>query len=138
MKKLVLIISTLFFLPFISFSQNVQRGEKNTKLNMSRFIKLKQSSSQQVIVIEVDNNTATFEYLIETTVNSGELTVEILNPNGEREGIFSVGTQLSLVASEIAKGTITDSFSMPKPGEWKIIIKPKLASGEISIQHLFK
>lgn len=138
MKNFVLIVIILLFLPFMSFSQNSENDTDRSNLNLSRFIELKQSGSKEVIIIDIDKNTAMFEYLIETSITSGKLTIEILNPNNERKGFFSVGTQLNLVESEIAKGSITDSFSMPIEGEWKIIFKPELASGEISIHHSTK
>ncbi len=138
MKKLVIIVIILLFLPFNSFSQNSENDRNKSNLNMSRFIELKQSGSVEEVIIDIDKNTFMFEYLIETSITSGKLTIEILNPNNERKGYFSVGTQLNLVESEIAKGSITDSFSMPIEGKWKIIFKPELASGEISIQHSIK
>lgn len=71
--------------------------------------------------------------MIDTSVTSGKLTIEIYDSNEKKQGTFSVGTQLNIENSERAQGNINKSLIDPQAGNWKVKIIPINAKGMIQI-----
>lgn len=69
--------------------------------------------------------------MINSSVSNGKLSIEIYNPNNEKQGNYTVGTQIN---SEMVKGRIQKSFHLIDPGDWKIKIIPSEATGEIFVE----
>jgi hypothetical protein len=136
MKNKITIIAIILFSSLSGFGQD-RSGEVyiqgNDVQSIERFIKLKEHTKEETIKVEISENTYSFELNVQTTIYSGKLTVEIYNPNQEKEGTFSVGTQLNMPDSEMAKGQINKKFIEPQPGEWTIKMIPAKASGEVMI-----
>ena len=110
-KRAVLLV---FLISLTTFAQKQNKETNKTEINQSTSFK--------------------FELMIETSVSSGKLTIEIYDSNEKKQGTFSVGTQLNIQNFEYAHGKINKSLIEPKAGNWKIKIIPINAIGSIQIK----
>ena len=114
-------------------NKNNEKNLKKTKYNVARNIEFDKNSSDDEIVILIDENTQSFGYMIETRLYKGELTIELYDPNNVKRDSFKIRTQLKSAKSEIVSGTIKDILYKPEKGEWKIKIITNSASGSVNI-----
>lgn len=132
-------VRLLFILLFISVSALAQdksgevRPPNNDVLNLERQIRFKDHSNNETISIEIDNDVNVFFLNVKTKVDGGKLTIEIYDPNQNKEGTFTIGTQLNLSVEELAKGEINKEFYEPQSGTWTIKIIPEKAYGDVII-----
>jgi len=128
----------LFFL-LISISTFAQKKEvkirvpSESNLLLERQIRLKDHNQKETITVEVENDIYKINFNVQTRLVGGKMKIDIYNPDGEREGTFSVSTQLSETVSEVAMGQLNKEIFEPQPGIWKIVIDPKKANAEISL-----
>lgn len=136
MKNLVLVILCTLVTPLMTHGQNKKKvKEYQSNFTLERFIKLKEHNTVENIYIDLEPNTDSFFYNIETTIFRGQLTIEIFDPNNQSQGKFSIETQVNSANSERAIGVLTDLFQNTETGKWLIKITPVNASGEISINY---
>jgi hypothetical protein len=82
-----------------------------------------------------------FNLRITSTLFSGDLTVELYDSKGEKQGNFSLANQAILAKpdsvkrplNETVRGEITRNFENPGKGEWVVKLLPKNASGFVEI-----
>jgi hypothetical protein len=117
----------------------------HTTFNLSRTIRLSQESEKLEILLPVSGPIVAFSIKISSEIFEGELTIEIYDPNGEKQGNYSIDNQISLKPNkidksdkprtkEIVSGKISKSVEYPINGKWKVLIIPKNAIGEIVIE----
>ncbi|HVN58119.1 MAG TPA: hypothetical protein VMT63_07475 [Bacteroidales bacterium] len=112
-------------------------------------ISLKAESQEIKININVPESYKYMSLWIAANLNEGDLSVELLDPNGEKKGDFSVGCALSIsrpagtdqenTSHEVVQGRINKSINNPLKGTWVIRLNPKKATGQVQIeidQHL--
>lgn len=105
----------------------------------TRNIELEDSSDNEAIKLTVEDGTECFQVGVNSTIESGSLTMEIFDPKGDKQGNFSVESQLSSSSSsggkkkEMVCGQLNKTFKEPMAGEWTIRLKPKRVTGKISI-----
>lgn len=138
-------ISVLFIALFISqltFSQNT-RFEINRSINFHP----KKDIEPTNIIIKVDKQTVNFFLDISCKVRLGGLTVEIYDPKGEKQGEFSIESQmdkkLPLTGSdenerEIVNGNISKQINEPIKGDWFVKLIPNNTFANILIKSSFR
>jgi hypothetical protein len=107
-----------------------------TEFKFLRSIQLEDCKKNEEIIITIAEHTKEFKLMIETSVSSGKLTVEIYDSNDKRQGNFSVGNQLGFENAEHAQGWINKALTEPEAGDWKVKIIPTNAKGIILINTL--
>lgn len=127
-----------FFVSIQAFAQTPnENGSINedsfTKSDLSRKIMLENDSKTAEILIDIKDNIQRFELWISSSINNGKLTIEVYDPNGTKQGYYSVGNQLNSEFEEEANGSIRKSLFEPQPGNWKVKIMPQEATGTIRI-----
>ncbi|MBN1926523.1 MAG: gliding motility-associated C-terminal domain-containing protein [Prolixibacteraceae bacterium] len=140
MKTITFILCIFVCLSTTTLSGQVQKNKvssyknQETKVDLQRNIRLENDSKPEEIIINIEKGARGFELMISSQVKIGKLTIEVFDPNGIKEGTFSVGTQLNSEKQEIANGNIRKSFTEPLSGNWKVKIIPTKATGNIRIQ----
>jgi hypothetical protein len=142
MKNRTTLFAITLLLSFTTFvqAQNNQtiKTEKRqaTEFKFLRSIQLEDCKKNEKVIITIAKHTKEFKLMIETSVSSGKLTIEIYDSNDKRQGNFSVGNQLGFENSEHAQGWINKSLTAPEAGEWTVKITPTNAKGIILINTL--
>jgi hypothetical protein len=144
-----LLITTLFLTMCTSFVCGQwgpgQPQIDRTTFNLSRRLSLNDESEKKEILIPVTGRIVSFIIRISSEIFGGELTVEIYDPNGEKQGNYSVDSQISLKPNkneknskpstvEIVAGKIEKTIEYPTSGNWKVLIIPKNAKGDLIIE----
>ncbi len=132
-----LIISVLLF-TLTALGQNQENDVPSlessiTSVNVNRSIKLDNDSKTEEIIIDIKQNTKKYALLINSSVSDGKLTIEFYDPNGTKQGNFTISTQLDSEKNEKVSGNINKSLTEPQAGKWKIKIIPANATGNINI-----
>lgn len=137
MKKRAVLLVFLISLTTFAQKQNNETNKneinQSTNFNFQRTIQLDEHKKNEEIIIKIEKQTKKFELMIDTSVTSGKLTIEIYDSNEKKQGTFSVGTQLNIENSERAQGNINKSLIDPQAGNWKVKIIPFNAKGMIQI-----
>ncbi|WP_434035711.1 hypothetical protein [Formosa sp. 4Alg 33] len=137
MKKRAVLLVFLISLTTFAQKQNNETNKteinQSTRFNFQRTIQLDEHKKNEEIIIKIEKQTKKFELMIDTSVTSGKLTIEIYDSNEKKQGTFSVGTQLNIENSERAQGNINKSLIDPQAGNWKVKIIPINAKGMIQI-----
>jgi hypothetical protein len=137
MKKRAVLLVFLISLTTFAQKQNNETNKteinQSTNFNFQRTIQLDEHKKNEEIIIKIEKQTKKFELMIDTSVTSGKLTIEIYDSNEKKQGTFSVGTQLNIENSERAQGNINKSLIDPQAGNWKVKIIPINAKGMIQI-----
>lgn len=109
-------------------------AQERTSFNIHRNIDLKNESQTKEVKIEMNEKECRFNLRINSMVRGGEVTIEIYNPKGKKQGNFSVGCEIqSDHSQETVNGQISKLIENPELGDWKIKIIPKNAVGKVAI-----
>ncbi|MFH0759869.1 MAG: hypothetical protein V2A67_00025 [Bacteroidota bacterium] len=88
------------------------------------------------------NVSAEYNYLkvnIDCSLNSGIIAIELIDPNGKKQGIYTVKSEDSIVkgdktqVGESAQGNMQKMFRNPLKGDWLITVAPIKAKGNVKI-----
>lgn len=129
----VVIIVLLFIGPLAMAQQDC------TDYKITRTIQLDESSKTKEIKLEVNDDVKCLQIGLISTIESGALTIEIYDPKGDKQGNFSVESELSSNSSSAGKnkdlvcGQLNKTINKPMKGNWTVKLKPKKATGEIQI-----
>lgn len=132
--KLRAMIIMLFFLGHVAIAQ-----QDCTDYKITRTINLDESSKTKEINLEVNEDVVCLQIGLISTIESGSLTIEIYDPNGDKQGNFSVESELSSNSSSSGKnkdlvcGQLNKTIKDPMKGNWTVKLKPKKVTGEIMI-----
>ena len=126
--KTTIIFSLFLLVSAGAFSQSC--GNMTT-----RQIELSDSSDNESIELDVSKDIKCLMIGVGSTIESGSLTMEIFDPKGDKQGNFSVESQISSSAKKKEKvcGQLNKTFKDPMPGTWVVKLKPKKVTGTISI-----
>ncbi len=140
MKRSIQLFTCLFV--FISFCTQAQQNSQSSykyrtgqhqcnSTSSVRTIELDKSSNKKDIKIDVTDNAKAMSVAVNSTINSGLLTIEIYDPNGDKKGHFSI--EAAGDKTELVSGQMQKHFETPMKGDWVVKLIPKKVSGDISI-----
>ena len=107
-------------------------------MTTTRNIEFDQSSETQSVNIAVSEGNSQLCFGISSTLKSGDLTVEIYDPNGKDYGNFSIEGNNSASAKnkDMVCGQINKQIKDPMKGDWVVKLLPSQANGQIAIHTL--
>lgn len=132
-KSFQLFVYLLLSIPLLQAQQNSQQSCNAISLNRS--IEFDGSSDQENITIDVSENTNKMHISINSTVDSGYLTVELYDPKGNKKGNFSIESQLTSnnKKKELVCGQMQKHIDDPIKGKWIVKLVPNKVYGKVSI-----
>ncbi len=104
-----------------------------TSVDMARTIRLEDDSNAEDIFIEIKEKTQKLQLEISCSVKGGKLTIELYDPNGIKQGNFTIETQLKSEKEEKVNGNISKSIIEPQFGKWWVKIIPIEVTGDVKI-----
>ncbi|WP_299334504.1 hypothetical protein [uncultured Psychroserpens sp.] len=128
----VVILSLLFSLS--AFAQ------QSTEFSMTRNLGFKESSKVQTVDIKISEGTSALRLDIKCGVRKGDVTIEIYDPEGTKQGEFSVesieteddGSLFNMLKKGV-EGQINKFIKNPQSGTWTIKFIPKNSTGSVKI-----
>ena len=131
-KSIKTILGILFVSILFTFSAIAQ---ERTSFNIHRTIELKNDSENKEVIIEVNEKDCRFNLRVNSLAQAGEIRIEIYDPEGKKQGNFSVGCEIdSKNSNETVNGMIAKLIENPTLGKWKVKILPKNASGKVMVE----
>lgn len=131
-KSIKTILGILFVSILFTFSAIAQ---ERTNFNIHRTIELKNDSENKEVIIEANENDCCFILRINSLAQAGDIRIEIYDPEGKKQGNFSVGCEIdSKNSNETVNGMIAKHIENPALGKWKVKILPKNASGKVILE----
>ena len=132
MKQLIKLFTCLTL--FLLLSTTVV-GQQCNGITLNRNIELDGSSDTEEIKVEVSKDTTTLFIGINSTIQSGQLTIELYDPKGNKHGNFSVESQLKSNKSrtESVCGQMQKQIKDPVKGDWIVKLIPNKVIGNVSI-----
>lgn len=112
--------------------------KSETSVNIAREIDFKGDSRSEEILIPIEKQSKLFNIRIESIITGGSLTVEFYDPNDNKQGSISLGTQTNSSKTERVNGLINKSINEAMPGNWKVKILPKSSTGKIRIETILQ
>ena len=114
---------------------------QNNRLSLTRSIVLKPTSVAQTVEVEVVGDVQQLKIEVVCSVKAGEITVEIIAPDGSAQGKFKAGspntsTTISkdlLEKQDPERGRLEKYVDKPANGVWKVKITPKKTDGQIRV-----
>ena len=135
--KLIAVLSLILFIAPFGIAQNNNSHHNNNCSTISRNIQLDGSSKIEEIKLDVAEDISCLQIAVNSTIKSGSLTMEIFDPKGDKQGNFSVESQINSSSSSNAKelvcGQLNKTIKEPMKGKWIIKLKPKNVTGDITI-----
>lgn len=115
------------------------------------YIKLNGETEVKEVIVPLRDSLNSVNILVKSSIQGGELTIEIFDPTGEEYGNITLGCQLNNTVSQNsvnkqvtakdfdvnadkAFGNIFRTIKNPKRGAWKARVTNKGAAGNILIQ----
>lgn len=141
-NKLITYILMVIAITLITFSVNAQvkvssgsNSDSESNFELTRSISFENDSKSREISIDIQPGTKRFDVNIKSRVLQGGLTLEIYDENNKKRGFFKIRRQIdSEFDSEVTTGNFNKSITDPSPGEWKVMIIPAKATGEVFIK----
>jgi hypothetical protein len=134
--KSVLTVLSLILLSGLNFV----KGQPPKRFDISTRIQFQVQTENSEIKLPVFQQ-GSLTLMIRATIFEGELTIELYDAKGEKQGNFFIANQVQLAKpdtikrpiSETVKGEISKKFENPIKGEWIVRIIPKNAGGFLEI-----
>jgi hypothetical protein len=134
--KSVLTVLSLILLSGLNFV----KGQPPKRFDISTRIQFQVQTENSEIKLPVFQQ-GSLTLMIRATIFEGELTIELYDAKGEKQGNFFIANQAQLAKpdtikrpiSETVKGEISKKFENPIKGEWIVRIIPKNAGGFLEI-----
>lgn len=118
-------------------SGSASRMQESSSYKVNRRIRFLGNSEVEEITMDVPPETIRFSLDIMGNIIEGKFVVEIIDPDGNKKGNFSLSTQLTSGANEEVNGHFEKYLNDPQSGTWIIKITPTKANGEIQIRSSF-
>jgi hypothetical protein len=126
-KRLICAASMiLIFLPYTVYGQTTQK-RFSIKMDIA-FNSQTEPTEIKLPILAIGN----LNIIIEAQINQGELIIELYDPQGEKQGNFTIGSP-SFSSKESVKGSISKKVINSNKAEWIVKFIPKNASGAIEI-----
>ncbi len=136
MKNSVKITTSILILIF-SFS-SFGFSQEEVRIQKSKTLMFDGESKKAEVKVK---STSEYNYLrlsLACSLLEGDVTIEIINPKGEREGMFTVKSDKTTsignktTVEETVNGTMHKTFSKPLHGDWIIRATPSGAKGKVN------
>jgi len=135
MKKSVKIMSSCLVVIFALTS--LSYGQDEVKIRRTQKLHFDDESKKAEIKVEVTKEYNYVVFDIQSQLYKGEIKVEIFDPNGDKQGSFTVKADDGTVsgdntrAESSVRGQMAKVFGKPLNGEWKIKADPASAIGDL-------
>lgn len=128
-----------FHLDQIVIPNNIPSGFENyfNKDAFATTVNLKGESKTKEVVIDIEKEIPVLLVFINGGVKSGNVSIGIYDPNGKKQGGFSIENDTN-GNNEVVNGSINKRFSAPIPGKWKVKVDSDKAFGNIFITSMQK
>lgn len=142
MKTKVILISMLIICSLFHATQIYGQDSIRAVINLTT-LNLKGESAEQEVSLPLRDSLTYINFEIKAIITSGELTVELYDPDGEKYGNFSLAgsldpkdkrdTQMIRGKAYYAEvsGSLVRYVKFPKKGMWKAKVITKNAAGVI-------
>lgn len=137
MKKSVKIstiaLALIFGVSFMSIAQ------EEVKVNRTKKLTFNGESEKTEIKVKSGSEYNFLRFSIAVELTGGQMTVEVIDPEGEKKGSFTVKSEDVIVKGKNTKeesevtGQMSKSFSNPIKGDWIIRAKPGSATGQLHL-----
>ncbi|MDC8003602.1 hypothetical protein POV27_06035 [Aureisphaera galaxeae] len=120
-------------------NSNHNNNHNCSSSSTTKSISLEDSSKNESVTISVTDEVKCLNIGVSSNISSGALTMEIYNPEGDKQGNFSVESELNSSSSNTGKssetvcGQLNKTFKEPMKGDWVIKLKPKKVTGKVQI-----
>lgn len=126
LKRIIYIATVLLLFAISTFGQaNQKRFSIETGVS---FNGQSEATDLKFPVLQIAN----LNMIIESHINQGELTIELYDPQGEKQGNFTIGSP-AFSSKESVRGSLSKRITNPVKGDWIVKYLPKNASGGIEI-----
>lgn len=112
-NRMYLLLIALLSISFTGMSQT-------NKLTSSRSIKLEKQSIDQAIELDIAGNVDQLKIEVSCRITTGQITLEIIDPNGQPQGKYKAGSVGNLAMEE--SGRLEKYVEKPEKGIWKVKI----------------
>lgn len=134
-SMILVLMCSGFTYTFAQQAQNIHKPD--TQFRIERMLEFELSSDVTKIPLEVKANSHELEIHVRSDISEGNMTVQILDPSGEEQGQFTVGTtKAGSKVKELVQGNIRKQLQYPDPGLWTIVIKPTNATAGVKIMSM--
>jgi len=144
----VLLLCSFLLLSATAFGQQNQNRNSNTNRNsttndddtrveVEQTLELEDDSRKDEVILNIPENTREMQIKVYGRISSGRLVIELYDPNGKKEGTFSLSTRGNPGKSSQATGNLTKSLRDPEGGDWVIMIVPGNVTGHIAIHSAY-
>ena len=137
MKNAIKLFTCLVvFVAMSTYSDAQQNSQKCcNSISLERSIKFEGSSDTEEITIEVNEDIKMMHLGVNGIISSGQLTVEVYDPKGDKYGNFSIESQIKSNDKKREKvcGQMQRQIEKPMKGKWVVKLIPVKVSGDISI-----
>jgi hypothetical protein len=127
LKRTIPITSLLFLLLAISTFGQANQKRLSIQTDVS-FNGQSEATDLKFPVLQIAN----LNMNIESHIIQGELTIELYDPQGEKQGNFTIGSP-TFSSKESVRGSLSKRITNPAKGDWIVKFIPKNASGAIEI-----
>ena len=135
-KEIAFLISCMLLIGVTTHGQEINVDsiqDSRSSLDVVRDISIREDSKPGEIFINIDKTTAEFDMHISSQVSKGELTIEVYDSLGKKQGNFTIETQYDSMDRESVSGAFKKSWKNIPAGQWKLKIIPSVANAEIHI-----
>jgi hypothetical protein len=121
---------------------NLTLVAQSNELNTQNSLFLNEKSVEQSITVEVTGAVEYLEIVIRCSLTKGEVIVELFDPEGKRQGKFTVGSKENMGTPNGEKeqnetredGKLEKIVMNPVNGIWKIKITPTKTKASIDVR----
>jgi len=117
------------------FSQSF--GNTFDKDMFATTVNLQGESKPKEVIVKVEKEIPVMFLTINGGIKSGSVSVEIYDPNGKKQGSFTIENDAD-ENSEVTNGSINRSFKAPMKGKWKVRVDSNKAYGNVFITSIQK
>jgi len=132
-----------FLLATFCWASMLTLNAQDNSLNLHHSLSLNEKSVEQNIKVDVAGDVEKLKIDIRCSLDQGEVIVELYDPEGKRQGKFTLGskTKTSNTASadekadvEREEGKLEKVVTNPVNGNWVIKITPTKTKAQVSIR----
>jgi hypothetical protein len=117
----------------------VESGQESIKLEKIKELAFNEETTPSRVKFNVSEEYNYLRISIDCRLSSGIMTIELADPNGKKQGIYTVKSEDNIFkgnktqVAESAQGNMQKMFRHPLKGDWLISVDPIKAKGNIKI-----
>lgn len=131
------------FLVAMFWASSLALSAQTNELNLQHSLKLNEKSVEQSIKVDVAGDVESLKIDIRCSLEKGEVIIELYDPEGKRQGKFTLGSKTNIGSQADADGKndvqredgkLEKIVSNPVNGNWVIKITPTKTKAQVSIR----